>query len=91
VGQITELLARARRGDRRAEGELAPLIYDAVRKLAAHCMRGRRRDHTLQPTTLARETYLRLTGKVQDEWQNRARVLAVASQTMLGEIFGTAE
>jgi RNA polymerase sigma factor (TIGR02999 family) len=80
--EITQLLSRTRQGDHRAQEELLPLVYDTLRQLAANCMRNERRDHTLQPTALVHEAYLRLVGREHDQWQSRAHFFAVASQTM---------
>ena len=80
--EITELLSRTRKGDRSAQEQLLPLIYDALHKLAANCMRNERWDHTLQPTALVHEAYLRLLGQEQRGWENRVHFFAIASQTM---------
>lgn len=80
--QITELLQRAGGGDAGAEQELAPLIYEELRRLARNCMRKERRDHTLQTTALVHEAYLRLLGGGQSEWQNRAQFFSVAAGVM---------
>jgi RNA polymerase sigma factor (TIGR02999 family) len=71
-----------REGDVAAREQLAPLVYDTLHRMAANCMRRERRDHTLQPTALVHEAYLRLLGDQDYEWQDRAHFLAVASQTM---------
>jgi RNA polymerase sigma factor (TIGR02999 family) len=80
--EITRLLSRMRAGDRSAQDELLPLIYDTLHRLAANCMRHERRDHTLQPTALVNEVYLRLLGHDHQSWENRAHFFAIASQTM---------
>lgn len=79
---VTGLLMRIRNGDREAEQQLIPLVYDTLRRLAANCMRQERADHTLQPTALVHETYLRLLGRGPDEWKCRSHFFAVAAQTM---------
>jgi RNA polymerase sigma factor (TIGR02999 family) len=71
-----------REGDTNAREQLAPLIYDALHTLAANCMLDERRDHTLQPTALVHEAYLRMMGDGNNTWQDRAHFFAVASQTM---------
>lgn len=81
TAQITELLRKAGSGDAGAEQELAPLIYDELRRLARNCMRQERRDHTLQTTALVHEAYLRLLG-AQAEWQNRVQFFSVAAGVM---------
>ena len=80
-GEITRLLARVRTGDQQANAQLAPLIYDELRRTAAYYMRAERPDHTLQATALVHETYLKLVGQDID-WQSRAHFFAVAAQVM---------
>lgn len=80
--EITALLVRMREGDRVAEDELLPIVYSTLKRLAAQCMRRERADHTLQPTALVHETYLRLAGRGPDEWKSRAHYFAVAAKTM---------
>lgn len=79
---VTTLLIRMRQGDRAAEEQVIPLIYGTLHKLAANCMRQERADHTLQPTALVHETYLRLLGRGPDEWKCRSHFFVVAAQTM---------
>ena len=62
VKDVTELLARWSRGDRDAFAELMPLVYGELRRLAEHYMRREQPDHTLQPTALVHEAYMRLAG-----------------------------
>ena len=80
--QFTLLLVRWREGDRRALDELMPLVYDELRRLASHYMRGERSGHTLQTSALVNEAYLRLAGHEEIQWQDRIHFFAVASQTM---------
>ena len=80
--QVTQLLVRWREGDRRALDELMPLVYDELRRLASHYMRGERSGHTLQTSALVNEAYLRLTGHEEIQWQDRVHFFAVAAQTM---------
>ena len=80
--QITQLLVRWREGDQRALGELMPLVYDELRRLASRYMRGERPGHTLQTSALVNEAYLRLVGHEEMQWQDRAHFLAVAAQVM---------
>lgn len=79
---VTTLLIRMRQGDRAAEEQVVPLIYSTLHRLAANCMRRERADHTLQPTALVHETYLRLLGHGPHEWKCRSHFFAVAAQTM---------
>lgn len=80
--RVTELLVRWREGDRLALGELMPLVYDELHRLAARYMRGERPGHTLQTSDLVNEAYLRLAGHEEMQWQNRAHFFAVAAQAM---------
>jgi RNA polymerase sigma factor (TIGR02999 family) len=79
---ITRLLALVRQGDEVAEGELAPLIYGELRRLAEQRLRRERADHTLQATALVHETYIRLLGREGPGWQDRAHFFAVAARVM---------
>jgi RNA polymerase sigma-70 factor, ECF subfamily len=81
-GEITRLLSSMRSGDRDAEARLIKLVYRELRSRAARYMRGERPDHTLQPTALVHETYLRLMHKDRINWQSRAHFYAVASSEM---------
>jgi RNA polymerase sigma factor (TIGR02999 family) len=69
------------RGDLAAGEQLVPLVYHELRRLAAHYMRRERPDHTLQPTALVHEAYIRLAGQ-QADWRNRAHFLGIAAQQM---------
>jgi len=80
--QVTQLLVRWREGDQRALDELMPLVYDELRRLASHYMRGERPGHTLQTSALVNEAYLRLAGHEEMRWQDRAHFFAVAAQAM---------
>jgi RNA polymerase sigma factor (TIGR02999 family) len=77
-----ELVARASQGDRPSLGTLMPLVYDELRRLAAHYLRGERPGQTLQPTALVHEAYLRLLKDRPDRWQNRAHFCAIAAHSM---------
>jgi RNA polymerase sigma factor (TIGR02999 family) len=81
-GDVTELLARFRRGDRGAEALLIPLIVDELHRIAVRHMRHERADHSLQPTALVNEAYLRLINQRAKSWQNRAHFFAVAAGLM---------
>ena len=76
---ITMCLQRLRDGDGAAAGEMLPLLYGELRGLAAHCMRGERSGHTLQPTALVHEAWLRLG---DGNFANRAHFFASASEAM---------
>ena len=79
---ITKLLIEVSNGDRNAVDLLLPVIYDELRKLAANYLRRERPDHTLQPTALVHEAYLRLVDQTRVNWQNRAHFFGVAAQIM---------
>ena len=79
---ITQLLVRAQEGDARAIEGVLPLLYDEMREIAAYHMRGERPGHTLTPTALVHEAYLRLVDQERVQWQGRAHFLAVASMVM---------
>lgn len=79
---VTELLVRARKGDRNALDMLVPLVYRELRRLAGHFLRQERGGHTLQPTALVHEAYLSLAGQDPSRWQNRAHFMAIAAQAM---------
>jgi len=79
---VTELLQAWRAGDAGAGDRLMPLVYQELRRRAASHLRRERRDHTLQPTALVHEAYLRLVDQRRAVWQNRAQFFAVASSMM---------
>lgn len=81
-GEVTRLLERWSGGDERALEELWPLVYRELRRLAAHYLRGERKDHTLQPTALVHEAYLRVLDMRHIDWQNRAHFIGLAAQMM---------
>lgn len=82
TGPVSELLQAWGRGDLQAREDLVPLVYQELRKRAAAYLRRERRDHTLQPTALVNEAYLRLMGQRRVTWLNRAQFFGVASQLM---------
>ncbi len=75
------LLARINEGDVEATEELLPLVYEHLRAMAGACFRGQRASHTLQPTALVHEAYLKLI-RSQNDWKSRAHFYAVASIAM---------
>ncbi len=81
-GNVTLLLAEMKNGNSEALPKLIPLVYNELRRLAAHCLKDERVGHTLQPTALVHEAYLRLVDQTRAEWQNRAQFMAVAAQLM---------
>lgn len=78
----TLILARLCDGDSSAADELMPLVYEELRGRAAAYLRKERPDHTLQPTALVHEAYLKLVNQTQAQWKNRAHFLAVAAEAM---------
>jgi RNA polymerase sigma-70 factor, ECF subfamily len=81
-GEVTQLLAQIHAGDREAENRLIPLVYIELRRLAAHYLRGERSDHTLQPTALVHEAYIKLTRMQEIDWQGRSHFFATAANAM---------
>lgn len=80
--EITRMLRGWSGGSREAFDELLPLIYDQLHKQAARYLRRERNDHTLQPTDLINEAYLKLIDQREVNWQNRAHFFAIAGQAM---------
>ena len=81
-GEVTRLLLAWRQGERDALDRLIPLIYDELHRMAERYLRRERVGHTLQPSAIVNEAYLRLLGRQQADWQNRAHFFAVAAQSM---------
>ena len=79
---VTELLARWSNGDVSARDALVPLVYDELRKIARRCLASQRADHTLQPTALVHEAYLRLARRDSLDWRDRVHFFAMAAQMM---------
>jgi RNA polymerase sigma factor (TIGR02999 family) len=80
--QITQLLAEARQGNIEAKQELLPLVHAELHRLAVHYMRGEKPGHTLQPTALVNEAYLRLFGGPGAGWESRAHFFGTAARLM---------
>lgn len=81
-GDVTYLLKRLADGDQEAAAKLVPLVYEELRRLAVRRLRHERPDHTLQPTALVHEAYMKLAAQGDAKWQNRTQFFAVASQLM---------
>ena len=81
-GPVSGLLRAWGRGDVEAREKLMPLVYEDLRRRAAAYLRRERVDHTLQPTALVHEAYLRLVGQERVAWRNRAHFFGVAAQMM---------
>lgn len=80
--EVTQLLIDWRGGDHSALDRLMLLVYDELHVLARRYMKGERGDHTLQTTALVNEAYLKLVGRQNSDWQNRAHFFGVAAQVM---------
>jgi RNA polymerase sigma-70 factor (ECF subfamily) len=80
--EITDLLAETGYWERTDLDEVAPLVYEELRRLAHRYMSGERRDHTLQTTALVNEAYLRLAERTNPRWQNRGHFFAGAARMM---------
>lgn len=79
---VTELLVDWGKGDQNALDKLMPLVYSELRRLAGNYLRRERQNHTLQPTALVNEAYLKLIDQRHARWQNRAQFFGVAAQLM---------
>lgn len=79
---VTALLGEWSRGDATALDQLLPLVYAELRRIAARQIRSERANHTLQPTALVHEVYLRLVDQRQVDWRDRAHFLGVAARVM---------
>lgn len=82
MSDVTQLLQAASEGDPRAAAELLPLVYDELRRLAAHRLAGERNGHTLQPTALVHEAWLKISGNDERTWQGRQHFFAAAAEAM---------
>jgi RNA polymerase sigma factor (TIGR02999 family) len=81
MGEVTRILESIGHSDRKAADELLPLVYEELRKLAAARMAGQRPDHTLQPTALVHEAWLRLAGP-DAKFEGRTHFFAAAAEAM---------
>lgn len=79
---VTQILREWSQGEAEAPGRLMPLVYEELRRRAADCLRRERKDHTLQPTALVHEAYVKLVGQDRAQWKNRAHFCSVAAQLM---------
>ena len=80
--EVTGLLLQWSQGDEHALDQLLPLIYDECRRIAARQLRRERADHTLDPTALVHELYLRLVDQRRASWENRAQFYGIAARLM---------
>jgi RNA polymerase sigma factor (TIGR02999 family) len=81
-GAVTQLLIDTGHGDEGARERMLPLVYAELRRIAGRYMSGERRDHTLQPTALVHEAYLRLIDQQRIDWKNRAQFVGLAATMM---------
>jgi RNA polymerase sigma factor (TIGR02999 family) len=82
TGEVTQILVELRRGNREAEGRLIPLVYTELRRIAANHLRREAAGHSLQPTALVHEAYLRLICIQEVDWQSRSHFFAVSATLM---------
>lgn len=82
MNEVTRILSSVEQGDPNVASKLLPLVYAELRKLAQHRMSQERPDHTLQPTALVHEAYLRLVGHGEMNWANRAHFFHAAAEAM---------
>ena len=80
--EVTRLLIEWANGNQQALDELTPLVYRELRQLAASCLRKEREGHTLQPTALVHEAYLRLVSQKNPSWQSRSHFFGIAARLM---------
>jgi RNA polymerase sigma factor (TIGR02999 family) len=80
--EVTRLLIEWANGNQQALDELTPLVYRELRQLAASCLRKEREGHTLQPTALVHEAYLRLVNIKNPDWQSRSHFFGIAARLM---------
>jgi RNA polymerase sigma factor (TIGR02999 family) len=80
--EITQQLIAWSNGDTAALENLIPAVYQELRRMADRCLRGENSEHSLQPTALVHEAYLRLIDQTRVEWHNRAHFFGVAAQMM---------
>jgi len=81
-GEVTQLLLELKRGNREAEDRLILLVYGELRRIAAARLRRESPGHSLQPTALVHEAYLRLTAMQELDWECRAQFFALAAKVM---------
>jgi len=80
--KVTQLLREASNGNRQSLDQLLPLVYQELRSLADSFMRRERGSHTLQPTALVHEAYMRLIDQRNVNWEDRAHFMSIAAETM---------
>ena len=82
MSEVTRILTAIEQGDGKASEELLPLVYNELRRMAAHKMASEPAGHTLQPTALVHEAWLKLVAPPAQSWQNRAHFFGAAAEAM---------
>ncbi|MEZ6046498.1 MAG: sigma-70 family RNA polymerase sigma factor [Planctomycetaceae bacterium] len=82
MSQTTQILQALADGDQHASEQLLPIVYDELRHLAAYFLKSERVGHTLQPTALVHEAYLKLVNQDKVEWEGRSHFFAIAARQM---------
>src|ERR1041384_2334140 len=82
MSEVTRILTAIEQGNSHASEELLPLVYNELRRMAAHKMSAEPAGHTLQPTALVHEAWLRLVDSPAQSWQNRAHFFGAAAEAM---------
>ena len=82
MSDVTQLLSAIDAGDPKAANQLLPLVYEELRRLAAHRLAGEHSEHTLQPTALVHEAWLKIAGTDERTWQGRQHFFATAAEAM---------
>lgn len=82
MSEVTRILDRVPQGDSKAAAELLPLVYDELRRLAAHRLASEQHQHTLQPTALVHEAWLKISADDQRAWNGREHFFAAAAEAM---------
>jgi len=80
MSEVTRILAAIEQGDAKSTDELLPVVYNELRRLAAHKMANEPAGHTLQPTALVHEAWLKLVAPPAQSWQNRAHFFGAAAE-----------
>ena len=89
--EVTQLLEQYRGGDKQALDKVLPIVYDELRQLARLYINRERAGHTLQPTALVHEAYMRLVGQFNVDWRNRGQFMGVAAKMMRRVLLNYAE
>src|SRR3954463_3665062 len=82
MSEVTHILTAIEQGNAQASDQLLPLVYNELRRMAAHKMSAERPGHTLQPTALVHEAWLKLVDSPNQSWQNRAHFFGAAAEAM---------